>query len=120
MKLEVWEALQPFVEKHGAPVITDGYFFFANGHSEVILSFYPNGQMQNCRYLSGERNHRNVDDGPALHSFYQNGNPRIIQYLVNGVLHRAGNLPAYQSFNQHGKCLRSECWIDGERVRSLV
>ena len=87
---------------------------FENINLEKNVEYYDNGNIKNIEYLLNGKLHRK--DGPAYQRWYENGQKFIESYYIKNKLHKEDG-PASQSWFENGQKLSEEYYINGKLHR---
>jgi hypothetical protein len=75
--------------------------------------YFENGNVKKSEYIVNGDNHR--VDGPAIIYYFENGNVKKSEYIVNGYNHRVDG-PAIIKYNKDGTVRSSEYYWRGEAI----
>jgi hypothetical protein len=78
-------------------------FVFRHEESEIVISSYPNGNLESIAFKTNNNWHRPSSDGPAYQSWYPSGQKNVVSYDECGRLHRPYQQgPAWQCWREDG------------------
>ena len=84
---------------------------------KLSIITFENGLISKLEYRN-EKNelHRNPKIGPAVISYYKNGNISYEEYWVNDKKHRLGE-PSFIRYYENGNIHYEEYWVNGKKHR---
>jgi hypothetical protein len=93
MILSQWKIISDAYKKYGSPAIykrneiVEAFEFGKGSFSEFSLFFRSDGSLQAREYYERNslRNHRPIEEGPAVEVFKPNGDLHYVKYYLNGV-----------------------------------